>query len=62
MTEHSDIEDELVRRFKLLFNKEPVSQSQTESPWKIEGHDNYDFDDEEVSSSALFFDTLLIES
>lgn len=41
--------DELTRRFKALFNKEPLSQApKEESPWRLQGQDNYEIDDEEV--------------
>ena len=42
--------DDLTRRFKALFNKEPLSQaSKEESPWELQGQDDYEIDDEEVS-------------
>jgi hypothetical protein len=47
---HNDDEDDLTRRFKTLFNKDPVSQPQEESRWKVHDGDEYDFDDEEVRS------------
>jgi hypothetical protein len=41
--------DELTRRFKALFNKEPLSQApKDESPWRLQGQDDYEIDDEEV--------------
>lgn len=41
--------DELARRFKALFNKEPLSQApKEESPWRLQGQDDYEIDDEEV--------------
>jgi hypothetical protein len=51
---HNDDEDDLTRRFKTLFNKEPVSQSQEESRWKVSGVEEYDFDDEEVHPLLRF--------
>jgi hypothetical protein len=43
-----DVDDELSRRFKAVFNKEPVSQDrQGLSPWSTSGND-YEVDDEEV--------------
>lgn len=47
MTDAQD-DDELTRRFKAVFNKEPVSQGQTEPGWKSQGLDDYEIDDEEV--------------
>jgi hypothetical protein len=47
---HNDDEDDLTRRFKTLFNKDPISCSQQESRWKVNDGEEYDFDDEEVSS------------
>ena len=46
---HNDDEDDLTRRFKTLFNKDPVSKSQQESRWKVNDGEEYEFDDEEVS-------------
>jgi len=49
MTENQD--DVLTRRFKAVFNKEPTSQGQKESKWTIQGQDDYEIDDEEVTFS-----------
>lgn len=57
MTDH---EDELARRFRRLFNKDPISHGHKEPQWKIERQDNYEFDDEEVVFS-LFLSSILIE-
>ena len=44
-----DDADELTRRFKALFNKEPLSQApKEESPWRLHGQEDYEIDDEEV--------------
>lgn len=41
--------DELATRFKALFNKEPLSQApKDKSPWRLQGQDDYEIDDEEV--------------
>jgi len=46
--------DELARRFKALFNKEPLSQApKDESPWRMQGEDDYEIDDEEVPSFGV---------
>jgi hypothetical protein len=47
---HKDEKDDLTRRFKTLFNKDPISQSQQGSRWKVNDGEEYEFDDEEVSS------------
>ena len=41
-------DDELTRRFKAVFNKEPVSRGQTEIEWRVQGQDEYEIDDDEV--------------
>ena len=48
MTSSDDVDDELARRFRQVFNKEPVSQVQGEEKWRAAGGDEYDVDDEEV--------------
>ena len=43
--------DELARRFKALFNKKPLGQApKEESPWRLQGQDDYEIDDDEVLS------------
>jgi hypothetical protein len=53
---HNDDEDDLTRRFKTLFNKDPISHSQQESRWKVNEGEGYEFDDEEVSSLSAVTD------
>jgi len=48
MTSSQEVDDELARRFRQVFNKDPVSQAQEESKWKIHGDNDFDVDDEEV--------------
>ena len=50
MSEHhrDGDDDELTRRFKAVFNKEPVSRRQTETEWRVQGQDDYEIDDDEV--------------
>ena len=50
MSEHHQDgdDDELTRRFKAVFNKEPVSRRQTETEWRVQGQDDYEIDDDEV--------------
>jgi predicted nuclease of predicted toxin-antitoxin system len=50
MTSSQEVDDELARRFRQVFNKDPVSQVQEESKWKIHGDNDFDVDDEEVWS------------
>jgi hypothetical protein len=50
MTGSHDVDDELARRFRLVFNKEPVSQAPQESKWHIAGGGEFDVDDEEVGT------------
>ena len=48
----TDDDDELTRRFRELFNKEPVSGTSPtggESRWSVPDVGDYDVDDEEVS-------------
>jgi hypothetical protein len=45
-------EDELTRRFKAVFNKEPVSRGRTEPAWKAQGQDEYEVDEEEVITTT----------
>ena len=49
MTGSDDVDDELTRRFRQVFNKEPVSQAPQESKWHIAGGGEFDVDDEEVN-------------
>ena len=49
-------DDELARRFKALFNKEPISQTTLEPAWRMKESEDYEVDDEEVSVG----DTMLI--
>jgi hypothetical protein len=46
-------DDELTRRFKAVFNKEPVSKGHTETTWKAQELDEYEIDDEEVRSCIM---------
>jgi len=51
MTSHQqddDEDDELTKRFKAVFNKDPVSQEKAEKPWTTTNQEEYDIDDEEV--------------
>ena len=50
MSEHHQDgdDDELTRRFKAVFNKEPVSRGQTEAEWRVQGQGDYEIDDDEV--------------
>jgi len=48
---HQNEDDELTRRFKAVFNKEPVSRGQTETEWRLQDQDDYEIDDDEVSCS-----------
>lgn len=41
-------DDELTRRFKAVFNKEPVSRGQTEAEWRVQSQGDYEIDDDEV--------------
>jgi hypothetical protein len=45
-----DVDDELARRFRQVFSKEPVSQAKHEEKWRAAGAEEYDVDDEDVSS------------
>ena len=47
-------EDELARRFRQLFNKDPISHGQKEPRWEIDGQAGDEFDDEEVVFSLVF--------
>lgn len=42
-------DDELTRRFKAVFNKDPVSQGRQKTTWKIEKVEDYDVDEDEVA-------------
>lgn len=44
-------DDELTRRFRAVFNKEPVSRGQTGAEWRAQGLDDYEIDDDEVQCS-----------
>lgn len=48
MTSSVNVDDELARRFRQVFNKEPVIQVQEEHKWTVSGEDEFDVDDEEV--------------
>jgi hypothetical protein len=50
MNDHHD--DELTRRFRAVFNKEPVSQATNVSAWKADIQGEYEVDDEEVNISS----------
>jgi hypothetical protein len=50
MNDHHD--DELTRRFRAVFNKEPVSQATKESAWEANTQGEYEVDDEEVKISS----------
>ena len=51
----NDVDDELARRFRQVFNKEPVSQAQEEQRWTVAGGDDFDIDDEEVNTAELIW-------
>ena len=51
MADPSD-EDDLTKRFKAIFNKDPVSHSSEHQKWTI-SHGTYEIDDEEVPNSAV---------
>ena len=54
MTSSENVDDELARRFRQVFNKEPVSQGQEESQkWKVTSRDEFNIDDEEVRPSSI---------
>jgi hypothetical protein len=42
-------DDELTRRFKAVFNKDPVNQGRQKTTWKIDKVEDYDVDEDEVA-------------
>jgi hypothetical protein len=46
-----DEDDGLTKRFKAVFNKEPVSQDKPANPWNDRNGEEYDVDDDEVNNA-----------